>query len=113
MNDITVIIGRRIRSYREEQKMSREKLAEIADLHPTYIGQLERGEKNATIDTLDRICDGLSITLEQLFENINNRDKRNTVASRSYNIIHSLSPERQKHLYAIMKEIVNFENLSD
>lgn len=111
MTELTEIIGQRIRNYREGQKMSREKLAELADLHPTYIAQLERGEKNATINTLDRICNSLGITMEQLFEKINNKAKRNTVSCCSYNLIHSQDPQKQKHLYAILKEIINLENI--
>lgn len=111
MSEITEIIGRRIRDYREGQKMSRETLAELADLHPTYIAQLERGEKNATINTLDRVCNALGITMEQLFEKINNQPKRNTISCCCYNLVHNQSPQKQKHLYAILKEIVNLESI--
>ena len=46
MEDISKIIGRRIRGFRKQKKLSQEALAEKCDLHPTYIGQLERGEKS-------------------------------------------------------------------
>lgn len=49
MSDIAKIIGQRIRNYRTQKGLSQEKLAELAGCHPTYIGQLERGEKNATL----------------------------------------------------------------
>jgi XRE family transcriptional regulator, regulator of sulfur utilization len=41
--------------------MSIEKLAERADLHPNYLGEVERGEKAASIDTLVKIAKGLRI----------------------------------------------------
>lgn len=47
--DISKIIGGRLRSYRQKLKMGQETVAELAGVHPTYIGQLERGKKNATI----------------------------------------------------------------
>lgn len=47
---IAKIIGDRIRAYRNQKGWSQEYLAEKADVHHTYIGQLERGEKNATIE---------------------------------------------------------------
>ncbi len=50
------------------KKLSQEKLAELAECHPTYIGQIERGEKNATVVSIERIANGLGIALSRLFE---------------------------------------------
>lgn len=47
MSDIAKSVGQRIRNYRTQLGWSQEKLAELSGCHPTYIGQLERGEKNA------------------------------------------------------------------
>ena len=44
MSEIAKIIGQRIRGYRNEKNLSQKKLAEMAGCHPTYIGQVERGE---------------------------------------------------------------------
>lgn len=51
---IAKIIGDRIRAYRNQKGWSQEYLAEKAEVHHTYIGQLERGEKNATIESISR-----------------------------------------------------------
>lgn len=67
---ITVQIGQRIRFYRKKRGLSQEKLAEICNFHPTYVGQLERGEKNATIESIYRITQGLEISLSRFLENI-------------------------------------------
>ena len=53
MKDLAKVVGQRIRNYRTQLGLSQEKLAELACCHPTYIGQLERGEKNATLDSID------------------------------------------------------------
>ena len=50
MSDIAKTIGQRIRNYRTQKGLSQEKLAELSGCHATYIGQLERGEKNATLE---------------------------------------------------------------
>ena len=55
------ILGRTIRKFRERGGLSIEKLAEKADLHHNYVGELERGEKAASIDTLVKIAKGLRI----------------------------------------------------
>lgn len=70
MTNISNILGERIRFYRKSQHMSQEKLSELANLHPTYIGQLERGEKNASIETLYKICNALDVPITTLLEKI-------------------------------------------
>ena len=52
---ITQTIGRKLRQYRQKQGYSQEALADRAGLHPTYIGQVERGEKNITVETLGKL----------------------------------------------------------
>ena len=68
MSDINKEVGFRIRSLREDRKLSQEKLAELADLHRTYIGQIERGEKNIGLKNLERIANALRVNIKDLFE---------------------------------------------
>ena len=70
MSDIAKIIGQRIRNYRNALGLSQEKLAEFSGCHHTYIGQLERGEKNATIESIEKIATALNISLSKLFEKL-------------------------------------------
>ena len=67
MSQLSRLIGIRIRGFRKAQSLSQEQLAEASGLHPAYIGQLERGEKNATLDSIQSVCKGLHISMEQLF----------------------------------------------
>ena len=67
MDNITKLVGTRIRGFRKEKRLSQEELAEKCSLHPTYIGQLERGEKNPTIESVMKIANGLEIPIDQLF----------------------------------------------
>ena len=69
MSEIAKFIGQRIRNYRTQQNLSQEKLAEMAGCHPTYIGQLERGEKNATLESVEKIASALNIPLSRLNKN--------------------------------------------
>ena len=65
MSDIAKAVGQRIRNYRTQKGLSQEKLAELSGCHPTYIGQLERGEKNATLESIERIAAALGISLSK------------------------------------------------
>ena len=55
------IIGNNIRQLRLEKKMSQEELAYKAKVHRTYIGHLERAERNVSISTLEKISEALGI----------------------------------------------------
>ena len=52
-------LGNRIRAYRNNLGFSQEKLAEIMDCHRNYIGKVERGEQNLTVDMLARLAKSL------------------------------------------------------
>ena len=69
-NDLALIVGSQIRAARKNAGLSQEKLAKLADLHPTYIGQLERGEKNASLESIHKISSALRLPLEKLFEKL-------------------------------------------
>ncbi|MFC1561284.1 helix-turn-helix domain-containing protein [Candidatus Latescibacterota bacterium] len=60
--------GDRIRSLRKEKSISQEKLAELADLHRTYIGAVERGERNISLINIKKIADALDISISQLMD---------------------------------------------
>lgn len=64
-NDLQV--GEQIRYYRKKNGISQETLALIADVNPAYVGQIERGVKNPTINTLKKLTDTLGIDLATLF----------------------------------------------
>lgn len=66
MDDICTRVGFLIRKHREKKEISQEKLAELAELHRTYIGQVERGEKNLTLRSLERIAKALNINIKDL-----------------------------------------------
>lgn len=70
MSNLPKVIGERIRHFRKEKGLSQEELADKANLHATYIGQLERGEKNATLESIEKVANALEISLEDLFRSI-------------------------------------------
>lgn len=55
-----------LRKYRLEQNLSQEELAQLAGLHRTYIGSVERGERNISIDNMERLALALDCTLVDL-----------------------------------------------
>ena len=68
--NVKKLLGQKIRTIRIERGLSQEQLAEIAHLHRTYIGSVERGERNITIENLLKIARALNIKLNMLFDDI-------------------------------------------
>jgi transcriptional regulator with XRE-family HTH domain len=64
------MLGTAIRESRERNCLSREKLAEAADLHPNYLGCVERGEDNVSLDALVRIAAALKVPVRRLVAEI-------------------------------------------
>ena len=55
-----------LRKFRTLRKLSQEDLAELADLHRTYIGSVERGERNISIDNMERLAEALGLRVLDL-----------------------------------------------
>ncbi|MFS0555779.1 helix-turn-helix domain-containing protein [Brevibacillus reuszeri] len=70
MTELIKRLGNRIRFLRKVKGLSQEQLGELSGLHTNYIGQVERGEKNVTVESLEKIAKGLDVTLEELFRHI-------------------------------------------
>ena len=66
----TVKFGENVKSARKERGISQEELASIAGLHRTYIGMVERGEKNITLINILKLSRALDVTVGQLLESI-------------------------------------------
>lgn len=62
------LFAENLRDTRKAQGISQEKLAELAELHRTYIGSVERGERNITIDNMERLAKALGVTIQALLE---------------------------------------------
>ncbi len=59
--------GAVVRTYRTTQGYSQEAFADACGLHRTYIGAIERGERNVSIDNIARIADALGVRIADLF----------------------------------------------
>ncbi len=60
-------LGRRIRELRTKRGWTQEQFAEFCGLHRTYMGHVERGEKNVSLSTVLRVANGLGIRISALF----------------------------------------------
>lgn len=68
--NIQTALGARIRTLRKAQEWSQERLAESSDMHWTYIGQVERGERNLTLQSIHAIAKALNLKISELFRGV-------------------------------------------
>ncbi len=64
---ILIKFGERVRKLRKDNGLSQEQLAFKADLHRTYIGMIERAEKNITLVNIEKIAHALQVDIKELF----------------------------------------------
>jgi len=69
------VVGLTIKRLRTKRGLSQDKLSELADIHTSYIGQIECGLKSPSLKVLFRIADGLKVHPADLFADINGRKK--------------------------------------
>lgn len=62
------ILGENIHSLRIKQQLTQEQLAELCDLHRTYIGAMERGDRNVSLNNIVKVAQALKVTPSELLK---------------------------------------------
>lgn len=65
---VLIQFGQKVRAQREKLELSQEALASRAGVHRTYIGMIERAEKNITLENIEKIAKALSLRPRDLLE---------------------------------------------
>ncbi|WP_102713822.1 helix-turn-helix domain-containing protein [Paenibacillus castaneae] len=117
MSEVAGLIGENIRQLRKKRGLSQEQLALRADINASYMGQVERGEKNPTIDVLSKIATALQMPIEQIVNviSITNTDADKGDSGYVDKIAHQLnglSLKEQEAVYKFVKQLVQFKELN-
>jgi transcriptional regulator with XRE-family HTH domain len=62
------VFAKRLRQIRQLRGLSQEALAEVSGLHRTYVGSVERGERNVSIDNMERLAKALEVDMAELLK---------------------------------------------
>ena len=68
MKLLNEIFGLQVRRYRKKKGISQEELASLSELHRTYIGAIERGERNVSLNNVERIASSLDVVVIDLLQ---------------------------------------------
>lgn len=110
-NDIKIEIGMRIRLLRQKKGLTIEETAHSAGVHPNYLGEAERGKKNFSIITLEKIAKALGAPVAELFSGRTaNYAARPASDNRFMSLYKDASPEERDFLIKTAKFIIYGKN---
>jgi transcriptional regulator with XRE-family HTH domain len=69
--DLREIFRKNVKTFRKSKNLTQEQLAELCDLSTNYIGDIERNRRKVTIDTIEKIANGLNISPADLLDKNN------------------------------------------
>ncbi len=99
-------VGKNIRYYRKQNNLSQDRLAEKSELSSNYIGQIELGNKQPSLESLIKIANALQVSSDLLLSDLIEKSHSGTT-SILYNKISHLSSEKQKFIYIILDTMVH------
>jgi transcriptional regulator with XRE-family HTH domain len=109
MSDFLMLVGDKVKFHRKEQGLTQEQLAEMSGLQTSYIGGIERGERNISLLTLEKIINSLNISPDSFFsfKEIDTLDKSNVnqVISIHNSLLQTRNTEEIKLIHNITKDI--------
>ncbi|MBY9077987.1 helix-turn-helix transcriptional regulator [Paenibacillus sp. HN-1] len=102
-------VGDRIRDIRKAKGLTQQQLAELSNLDDAYIGSVERGERNFSIDSLEKIVDALKVHPSELFQSYDKTNKLETAQREAIDeyavAVSRLGVEEIERMKRIVKEI--------
>jgi len=102
--DIYTALGAAVRAHRKKLAWSQEELGERAGLHPSYIGQIERGTKKISLATLQKISAALKTKVSDLLQEKAPEETTSTWENRIMGIVKNRPADQQKRTYLILRE---------
>ncbi|WP_413405496.1 helix-turn-helix domain-containing protein [Paenibacillus amylolyticus] len=107
---ILKLVGARIKVLRKDKGLSQEALGEKGGFHFTYIGQVERGEKNVSLINLGKIAEALEVNVSQLFAYVNDEiefTETDIMIQEIVDMLRETSPSRIRLSRTIIRELLN------
>ncbi|MCP1187465.1 helix-turn-helix domain-containing protein [Paenibacillus sp. 1781tsa1] len=109
MTTLRISVGERIRAIRKAKGLTQQQLAELSGLDDAYIGSLERGERNFSIDTLEKVIKALKIQTNDLFpieyEYAENQINYQKALDSFKETINNLTLEQYEILNSVIREV--------
>ena len=106
MNLLLVRLGKRVRELRKSQGLSQEKLGSRAGLHYTYIGAVERGERNLSLQSMEKIAKGLKVNITEFFPPPQTLSPKGQLIEEIVNLLRHKDPKVLQLVLKVVKAII-------
>jgi transcriptional regulator with XRE-family HTH domain len=106
MEDIKILLGRRLRYLRNRQGLTQEKLGEKADIDYKYLGGIERGERNPSTQNLAKIAAALGVNLKELFVFEHEIEDTRELKKKIDELLKEASKKEYKTIYRVIEAIL-------
>ena len=109
--EILLRVGARIRELRKEKGLTQEALGEKGGFHFSYVGQVERGEKNVALLNLAKIAEALDVDISQLFTptSLENNEKSQADIQEITYMLTQQDPQKVAMAKNVVREIMNYK----
>lgn len=104
--------GKRIKNLRIERGLSQERVALNAGITPAYLGLVERGQRNATVNIVERICAAMNVSLAEFFSESTDESQTDIVDRQILGQLSGLSIEEKQLCLQLLKDAVQLRNLN-
>jgi len=112
MPNVSEQVGIRIKDYRLRAGLTQEALAHNADMHVSFISEIERGLKKPSIESLEKLLCALNVSFKDFFDfEINVKTlKDSTALEKLVNELHCRSEREVELIYGLTRQIIAFED---
>ncbi|WP_328801356.1 helix-turn-helix transcriptional regulator [Paenibacillus sp. LX16] len=98
-------VGERIRTIRKAKGLTQQQLAELSGLDDAYIGSVERGERNFSIDTLEKVLTALNVTISELMFSKEHMAKDETIRQEAVDEFVALTSRLNEEQISILRRV--------
>ncbi len=115
-SSVSKLLGEKIRDIRKGKNLSQEHVAYIASLSPAHLGQIERGNKKPTVETINKIAKALDVTIIDLFtfdmsqNEVNNTRQSNNLQTINL-LLKSMDEQSLGEVLKSIKAMIDFKNI--
>ena len=105
MAETKILLGKRIRTLRRINDLSQEELAEKANMSGKYVGEIERGQANITVDILEKISTALDVEISELFD-FQHEMNRQELMPKIHALLKEADDQNLQIIFRIVKSIL-------
>ncbi|WP_342416105.1 helix-turn-helix transcriptional regulator [Paenibacillus sp. FSL R10-2782] len=98
-------VGERIRTIRKAKGLTQQQLAELSGLDDSYIGSVERGERNFSIDTLEKVLTALNVSISELMFSKEHMTKDETIRQEAVDEFVALTSRLNEEQIGILRRV--------